>query len=179
MYSCRRHVIHRSLRLGLLDNTLFASVLDYPYSDFVSSVFWSPLPLLPLVTYWASMAFILTWNMFHTLLDWRFSECVGEDPNLGCDILLLGKDFPLFLRNIVPLKRRELLDIVSHLMQHGSSCFVSLTLPVLCCIYCKIPVNNEWKPTRCTVVLKSLKLYCILILLYMFRAFLCPSSGAS
>jgi hypothetical protein len=35
------------------------------------------------------------------------------------------------------------------------------------------------KPTRCTIVLKSLKLYCILILLYMFRALLRPSSGAS
>jgi hypothetical protein len=40
--------------------------------------------------------------------------------------------------------------------------------------------NNELKkPTRCTIVLKSLKLYCILIPLYMFRALLCPSSGAS
>jgi hypothetical protein len=78
------------LWLGLLDKNLFAAVLDYPYSAFVSSVFWSPLPLLPLVTYWASMAFILTGNMFHSLLDWRFLECVGEDPNLGCDILLLG-----------------------------------------------------------------------------------------
>jgi hypothetical protein len=34
-------------------------------------------------------------------------------------------------------------------------------------------------PTRCTLVLKSLKLYCILIPLYMFRALLRPSSGAS
>jgi hypothetical protein len=34
-------------------------------------------------------------------------------------------------------------------------------------------------PTRCTIVLKSLKLYCILIPLYMFRALLRPSSGAS
>jgi hypothetical protein len=35
------------------------------------------------------------------------------------------------------------------------------------------------KPTRCTIVLKSLKLYCILIPLYMFRSLLRPSSGAS
>jgi hypothetical protein len=35
------------------------------------------------------------------------------------------------------------------------------------------------KPTRCTIVLKSLKTYCILIPLYMFRALLRPSSGAS
>jgi hypothetical protein len=35
------------------------------------------------------------------------------------------------------------------------------------------------KPTRCTIVLKSLKLYCVLIPLYMFRALMCPSSGAS
>jgi hypothetical protein len=35
------------------------------------------------------------------------------------------------------------------------------------------------KPTRCTIVLRSLKLYCILITLYMFRALLRPSSGAS
>jgi hypothetical protein len=34
------------------------------------------------------------------------------------------------------------------------------------------------KPTRCTIVLTSLKLYCILIPLYMFRALLRPSSGA-
>jgi len=50
------------------------------------------------------MAFILTGNMFHSLLDWRFSECVGEVPNLGCDILLLGEYLPLFLRIIVPQK---------------------------------------------------------------------------
>jgi hypothetical protein len=42
-----------------------------------------------------------------------------------------------------------------------------------------INVMMNKKPTRCTIVLKSLKLYCILILLYMFRAFLRPSSGAS
>jgi hypothetical protein len=35
------------------------------------------------------------------------------------------------------------------------------------------------KPTRCTIVLKSLKLYCILIPLNIFRALLRPSSGAS
>jgi hypothetical protein len=35
------------------------------------------------------------------------------------------------------------------------------------------------KPTRCTKALKSLKPYCILIPLYMFRALLRPSSGAS
>jgi hypothetical protein len=35
------------------------------------------------------------------------------------------------------------------------------------------------KPARCTLVLKSLKFYCILILLYIFRALLRPSSGAS
>jgi hypothetical protein len=35
------------------------------------------------------------------------------------------------------------------------------------------------KPTRCTIILKSLKPYCILIPLYMFRALLRPSSGAS
>jgi hypothetical protein len=40
-------------------------------------------------------------------------------------------------------------------------------------------VNNNKKPTRCTIVLKSLKLYCILIPLYLFRALLRPSSGAS
>jgi hypothetical protein len=34
-------------------------------------------------------------------------------------------------------------------------------------------------PTRCTLVFKSLKMYFILILLYMFRTPLCPSSGAS
>jgi hypothetical protein len=34
-------------------------------------------------------------------------------------------------------------------------------------------------PTRWTIVLKSLKLYCILIPLYMLRALLRPSSGAS
>ena len=39
------------LRLGLSDKTLFAAVLDSPYSAFVSSVFSSPLPLPPLVTY--------------------------------------------------------------------------------------------------------------------------------
>jgi hypothetical protein len=35
------------------------------------------------------------------------------------------------------------------------------------------------KPTRYIIVLKSLKLYCILIPLYMFRAFLRPSLGVS
>jgi hypothetical protein len=35
------------------------------------------------------------------------------------------------------------------------------------------------KPTRCTIVLKSLNLYCILIPLYVFRGLLRPSSGAS
>jgi hypothetical protein len=35
------------------------------------------------------------------------------------------------------------------------------------------------KPTRCTIVLKSLIFYCILIPLYMFRALLRPSSGDS
>jgi hypothetical protein len=84
------------------------------------------------------VAFILTGNMFHSLLDWRFSECVGEDPN----ILLLGEYFPLFLRIKVPLKHQELLDIVSHLIQHGSLCFISLTSPVLRSMYCKIPVNS-------------------------------------
>jgi len=39
------------LQLGLLDKALFAAVLDYAYSAFVSSAFWSLLPLLPLVTY--------------------------------------------------------------------------------------------------------------------------------
>jgi hypothetical protein len=39
--------------------------------------------------------------------------------------------------------------------------------------------NMNKKPTRCTIVLKSLNLYCILIPLYMFRAILRPSSGAS
>jgi hypothetical protein len=41
-----------------------------------------------------------------------------------------------------------------------------------------VPSMNK-KPTRCTIVLKSLKLYCILISLYMFWALLRPSSGAS
>jgi hypothetical protein len=40
------------------------------------------------------------------------------------------------------------------------------------------PSMNK-KPTRCTIVLKSLKLYCILIPLYMFRALLRPSAGCS
>jgi hypothetical protein len=35
------------------------------------------------------------------------------------------------------------------------------------------------KPTRFTIVLKSLKFYCVLIPFYMFRALLRPSSGAS
>jgi hypothetical protein len=35
------------------------------------------------------------------------------------------------------------------------------------------------KPTRCTLVLKTLELYCVLILLYVFQALLRPSSGAS
>jgi hypothetical protein len=40
-------------------------------------------------------------------------------------------------------------------------------------------ITMNKKPTRRTIVLKSLKLYCILIPLYMFRALLRPSSGAS
>jgi hypothetical protein len=68
------------------------------------------------------VAFILTGNMFHSVLDWRFSEFVGEDPGLGCDILLLGECFPQFLRIIVPLKHQELLDVVSHPIRHGNSC---------------------------------------------------------
>jgi hypothetical protein len=35
------------------------------------------------------------------------------------------------------------------------------------------------KPTRCTIVLKQLKFYCILIPLYIFQALLRPSPGAS
>jgi hypothetical protein len=89
------------------------------------------------------MVFILTGNMFHSVLDWRFSECLGEDPGVGCDILLLGECFPLFLRIIAPLKQKELLDMVSHPIRHGNSCFMSLTSPLLCCSSnCKIPVTS-------------------------------------
>jgi hypothetical protein len=130
------------LRLGPSDKTLFAAVLDCPCSAFVSPVFWFPLPLPLLVTYWASVAFILTGNMFHSVLDWRFSECVGENPGLGCDILLLGECFPLFLRIIVPFKHQELLDVVSHPIRRGNSRFISLTSPVLCSSNCKIPVTS-------------------------------------
>jgi hypothetical protein len=42
----------------------------------------------------------------------------------------------------------------------------------------RITTMNK-NPTRCTIVLKSLQLYCSLIPLYMFRALLRPSSGAS
>jgi len=80
--------------------------------------------------------------MFHSVLDWRFSECVSEDPGLGCDILLLGECFPLFLRIIVPLKHQEVLDIVSRTIRHGNSCFISLTSPVLCSSNCKIRVTS-------------------------------------
>lgn len=91
------------------------------------------------------MAFILTGNMFNSVLDWRFSECVGEDPGLGCDILLLGEFFPLFLGIIVLLKHQELLDIVSYPIKHGNSCFISLTSPVLCSSNCKMPVTSFMK----------------------------------
>jgi hypothetical protein len=74
--------------------------------------------------------------------------------------------------------------------------FKSLTNPLvryafnLTSLLWNITVSGSWfrasamttmnkKPTRNTVVLKSLKLYCILIPLYMFRALLRPSSGAS
>jgi hypothetical protein len=46
------------------------------------------------------------------------------------------------------------------------------------CLRSAMTTMNK-KPTRCTIVLKSLKLYCILIPIYMFRALLRPSSGAS
>jgi hypothetical protein len=47
-------------------------------------------------------------------------------------------------------------------------------------VLCISDGNNESKKsTRCTIVLKSLKLYRILIPLYMFRALSRPSSGAS
>ena len=75
--------------------------------------------------------------MFQSVLDWRFAESVGEDPGLGCDILLLGECFPLFLRFVLPLKLQELLDIVSHPIRHENSCFISLTSPVLCSSNCK------------------------------------------
>jgi hypothetical protein len=53
--------------------------------------------------------------------------------------------------------------------------FMPATFGVQCLVF---PTMNK-KPTRCTLVLKSLKLYCILIQLYMFRELLRPSSGAS
>jgi len=65
--------------------------------------------------------------MFRSVLDWRFSECVGEDPGLGCDFLLLGECFPLFLKTIVPLEHQEVLDKVSRPIRHGNSCYISLT----------------------------------------------------
>jgi hypothetical protein len=62
--------------------------------------------------------------------------------------------------NIYPTRR--------NFTQFSGSCFRASAMTTM---------NN--KPTRCTIVLKSLKLYCILIPLYTFRALLRPSSGAS
>jgi len=92
------------------------------------------------------VAYILTGNMFHSVFDWRFSEFVGEDLGLGCDILLLGECFLLFLRIIVTLKHQEVLDIVSRSIRHGNLYFMSLTSPVLCSFVKTLHINHFYLP---------------------------------